>query len=53
MAHYTLKNVDSKLWREVKILVAKKGITIKQLIINLLIKEIAHYDNTAHTKIKT
>lgn len=36
MASYNLKDVDSKLWKEVKILAIKKGITINELIIELL-----------------
>jgi len=40
MAAYNLKNVDDKLWKEVKILAIKKGITINELIIELLEKAI-------------
>ena len=40
MADYTLKGIDQALWRKVKSLAALRGITIKQLIIGLLIKEI-------------
>jgi hypothetical protein len=36
MASYILKDVDPKLWKEVKILAIKKGMTIKELIIGLL-----------------
>ena len=40
MADYTLQGIDSRLWRKVKALAAIKGITIKQLIINLLTEAI-------------
>ena len=45
MADYTLKDIDSELWRKVKTLAAIKGITIKQLIINLLMRAIKDNDN--------
>ena len=37
---YTLRNIDSEFWQQVKILAAKKGITIKKLILKLLEREI-------------
>ena len=37
---YTLKEVDDKLWRKVKSVAALRGITIKDLIIELLEKEV-------------
>ena len=40
MAAYTLKDVDDKLWKEVKILAIKKGVTIQNLIIELLEKAV-------------
>jgi hypothetical protein len=40
MAAYNLKDVDDKLWKEVKILAIKKGVTIQELIIELLKKAI-------------
>lgn len=40
MAAYTLKEVDDKLWRKVKSLAALRGITIKELILDLLEKEV-------------
>ena len=40
MAAYTLKEVDDKLWRKVKSIAALRGITIKDLIIELLEKEV-------------
>ena len=40
MTDYTLKKIDSKFWREVKILAAKRETTIKQLIIDLLKKAV-------------
>ena len=40
MADYILKNVDAKLWRKVKVLVAMRGMTIRNLIIDLLEKEV-------------
>ncbi len=40
MADYILKNVDAKLWRKVKVLVAMRGTTIRNLIIDLLEKEV-------------
>ncbi len=36
MASYSLKGVDNKLWKEVKILAIKKGVTIQELIVELL-----------------
>jgi hypothetical protein len=39
MADYILKDVDDKLWREVKAVAALQGISIKNLIIKLLQKE--------------
>ena len=36
MKSYILKNVDPKLWQEVKILAIKKRTTIRELIIELL-----------------
>jgi hypothetical protein len=41
---YTLKNIDSNLWRQVKALAAMRGISIKQLIIDLLVREVAQED---------
>ena len=40
MAAYTLKDVDDRLWKEVKILAIKKGVTIQQLIVELLEKAV-------------
>ena len=40
MASYNLKNVDDKLWKEVKILAIKKGVTIQELIVELLKKAV-------------
>ncbi len=40
MAAYTLKEVDDKLWRKVKSLAALRGMTIKELILGLLEKEV-------------
>ncbi len=40
MASYTLKGVDNKLWKEVKILAIKKGTTIQELIVELLEKAV-------------
>ena len=40
MASYNLKDVDEKLWKEVKILAIKKGVTIQQLIVELLEKAV-------------
>ena len=40
MASYVLKNVDDKLWREVKILVAMRETTIRNLLIEFLEKEV-------------
>lgn len=39
MATYTIE-ADDKLWRQVKVLAAMRGITIKQLINNLLEREV-------------
>ena len=43
MASYTLKRVDDKLWKEVKILAIKKGVTIQELIVELLEKAIKEH----------
>jgi len=40
MADYILKKVDDKLWHKVKVLVAMRGTTIRNLIIELLEKEV-------------
>ncbi len=37
---YTLKEVDDKLWRKVKSLAALRGMTIKELILDLLEREV-------------
>jgi len=39
-ATYILKGFDEDLWRKVKALAAMRGITIKELIIDLLEKEV-------------
>jgi hypothetical protein len=43
MASYNLKDVNDKLWKEVKILAIKKGVTIQELIVELLEKAIKEY----------
>jgi len=43
MAAYTLKGVDNKLWKEIKILAIKKGVTIQELIVELLEKAVKEY----------
>ena len=43
MASYNLKDVNDKLWKEVKILAIKKGVTIQELIIELLEKAVKEY----------
>ena len=40
MAAYTIKDVDDKLWQEVKILAIRKKMTINELIIELLKKAV-------------
>lgn len=40
MAAYTLTEVDDKLWRKVKAIAALRGMTIKDLIVKLLEKEV-------------
>jgi len=40
MINYILRNIDPDLWRKVKIRAAVRGITIRQLIINLLKREV-------------
>lgn len=40
MADYTLKQIDKQFWQRVKAHAALKGVSIKQLIINLLISEL-------------
>jgi predicted DNA-binding ribbon-helix-helix protein len=40
MASYNLKGVDDKLWKEVKILAIRKGLTIQELIVELLEKAV-------------
>ena len=37
---YTLKNIDNELWKRTKAMAALKGISIKQLILSLLAKEL-------------
>lgn len=37
---YQLRNLSKEFWQKVKVFAAKQGITIRQLIINLLTKEI-------------
>jgi len=39
-ATYILKGFDEGLWRKVKALAALRGITIKELILDLLEKEV-------------
>ena len=43
MASYNLKDVNDKLWKEVKILAIKKGVTIQELIVELLEKAVKEY----------
>jgi len=43
MASYNLKDVNDNLWKEVKILAIKKGVTIQELIIELLEKAVKEY----------
>ena len=43
MASYNLKDVNDKLWKEVKILAIKKGVTIQELIVGLLEKAIREH----------
>ena len=40
MANYLIRNLPSELWREIKVIAAKRGITIKALITVLLMDEI-------------
>ena len=40
MTSYILREVDEKLWRKVKAIAALRGMTIKELIIELLEKEV-------------
>ena len=40
MGTYILKDIDKNLWRKVKSIAALRGITIKELIIGLLEKEV-------------
>jgi len=40
MASYSLKDVDNRLWKEVKILAIRKGMTIQGLIVELLEKAV-------------
>jgi predicted DNA-binding ribbon-helix-helix protein len=40
MASYNLKDVDNKLWKEVKILAIRRGLTIQELIVELLEKAV-------------
>ena len=39
MKSYILKNVDDELWWRIKVLVAKRKTTIKELIVRLLWEE--------------
>ena len=43
MASYNLKDVNDNLWKEVKILAIKKGVTIQELIVDLLEKAVKEY----------
>ena len=43
MASYNLKDVNDKLWKEIKILAIKKGVTIQELIVDLLEKAVKEY----------
>jgi len=40
MKSYILKNVNDELWRKVKVIVARKEISIRQLIIDSLKREV-------------
>ena len=40
MADYILRGIDDKLWREVKAVAALQGVSIKDLIIKLLKREV-------------
>jgi len=40
MADYILKGIDDQLWRKVKAVAALQGISVKDLIIKLLEKEV-------------
>jgi macrodomain Ter protein organizer (MatP/YcbG family) len=40
VSSYQLKDVDDKLWKEVKILAIRKGMTIQELIVELLEKAV-------------
>ena len=40
MGTYILKDIDKSLWRKVKAIAALRGITIKELILDLLEKEV-------------
>ena len=40
MADYILRGIDDKLWREVKAVAALQGVSIKDLIIKLLEREV-------------
>ena len=40
MTDYTLKKIDWKFWQKVKLHAAVKGVTIKDLILKLLEREI-------------
>ena len=43
MANYNLRGVSDKLWKEVKILAIKKGVTIQNLIVELLEKAVREH----------
>jgi len=45
LADYTLRGIDDGLWRSVKSLAALKGVTIKDLIIELLKEAVKKQDN--------
>jgi hypothetical protein len=40
MTDYILRGIDEKLWRKVKAIAALQGMTVKELIIKLLEKEV-------------
>ncbi len=47
MAGYTLTGLDPKFWQSVKILAAKRDLTVKALICHLLQQDIEHVNRKA------
>jgi len=49
---YTLRGVDDELWRKFKARAALKGMTIKDLLIELLEREVGEYVKKEEERLK-